>query len=477
VRQGYTIDGGIHFLMGHKPGQPFHKFYSELTSPEDASRFFDITTYGRFIDQTSNRSLEITQDIDKLEQNLKDLAPADTKAIGELIGAVRGMRGFNVGMDKAPELMSPFDKLRQMWQMRRQIKYFGGKWKLSAAGYAQSFEEPFLRWVIENLFLPEVPMFFALMLLEQLADGLLGQIEGGSRGLVLPIEKRYKELGGEISYKSTVTEILVNNNQATGVRLADRSEHHADIIVSAADGYSTIFEMLGGRFVDEKIENRFRNWKMYRPQLTVSFGVADEFAGETSLNFIHLTDPLIIASQIVEGFLVRILNYDPTLNPPGKTVVQAEIETDFDYWYELQKNRPDYDVEKKRLAGEVLKRLEAFYPGISDKVAVSDIATPYTTWRYTRNHRGAYVGSRQRSLMPDDECSGFITRTRVCGNDARFTSDVCERRLVGVNLGPLVIADWICYPGHRFDQVKEFGNLAMPIILNRGAFYRHSGWR
>lgn len=390
-RKGYAIDGCIHFLMGHRPGQPLYKFYSELTNG-DTSRFFALTTYGQFIDEASGRSVKITWDMDKLERDLKALAPADAKAIGELMKAVRGMQGFNMSMDKPRQLMSPFDKLKETWQMRRQLKYFSGKWKLSAADYVRDFQDPFLRWAIENLFLPEVPMFFILMLLGQLADGLLGHIEGGSRGFVLPIEKRYQELGGKVTYKSTVAEILVENNRAIGVRLADGSKHHTDIVVSAADGYSTIFEMLGGRFIDEKIKNRFQNWPMFRPLLMVSFGVARDFANETSLSVIHLADPLIIGNQSIEGFFFRLFNYDTTLNPPGKTVVQAEIETDFDYWSELQMARPRYDAEKQRVATEVLKRLETFYPGISHQVEMTDVATSYTTWRYTRNHKGAYEG-------------------------------------------------------------------------------------
>ena len=29
-RKGYLIDGGIHFLMSHKPGQPIYDLYREL---------------------------------------------------------------------------------------------------------------------------------------------------------------------------------------------------------------------------------------------------------------------------------------------------------------------------------------------------------------------------------------------------------------------------------------------------------------
>ncbi|MCZ7404088.1 MAG: hypothetical protein O8C67_04060, partial [Candidatus Methanoperedens sp.] len=53
----------------------------------------------------------------------------------------------------------------------------------------------------------------------------------------------------------------------------DGSEHRADIVVSAADGYSTIFEMLDGRYVDAEIEKRYKNWKLTRPLVMISFGL------------------------------------------------------------------------------------------------------------------------------------------------------------------------------------------------------------
>jgi phytoene dehydrogenase-like protein len=44
------------------------------------------------------------------------------------------------------------------------------------------------------------------------------------------------------------------------------------------------------------------------------------------------------------------------------------------------------------VAAEVLQRLEAHYPGLSSQVEVTDVATPYTTWRYTLNQRGSWGG-------------------------------------------------------------------------------------
>jgi len=53
-----------------------------------------------------------------------------------------------------------------------------------------------------------------------------------------------------------------------------------------------------------------------------------------------------------------------------------------------------YEVEKKRLCADTLARLERHYPGITAQVDLTDVATPYTTWRYTLNHEGAFMGWR-----------------------------------------------------------------------------------
>ncbi len=272
----YIIDGGIHFLMGHKPGQSTYEMYHELGTAQ-ANRFLDLTIYGRFIDEASGRRIEVTPDLGRLADELKAFSSADVRAIDDLITGAHVMQGFDMGemgMSKPSELMSPLDQLKDTWKMRRVFKYFTGRYAKPVADYVRTFHDPWLREVIRNLFLPEAPAWFIPMLLGMLANGQMGLLEGGSLNFVLPIEKRYKDLGGQITYKATVEEILVENGRAVGIRLADGSKHHADIVVSATDGYSTIFKMLGGRYKDTKIENRYSEWKLMCPLVMVSFGRA-----------------------------------------------------------------------------------------------------------------------------------------------------------------------------------------------------------
>ena len=393
-RGNYLIDGGIHFLMGHRPGGSLYELYRELgTAAPDT--LVDMTEYGRFLDEAGGKSVLITGDLAQSAAALKALWPADAGAIDELMAGARAFLAagaFDMGMGEPPELAGRLEMVREFWGMRKVLRYFTGKYARPAAEYARSLHDPALGYLVENLFLPEAPLWFVFMVLGLLADGQMGLLTKGCQGFVEPIERRYRELGGQVTYHATVERILVENGRAVGVRLADGAEHRADAVISAADGHDTIFKLLDGRYVDEKIRARYRDWKLIRPWTMISFGVAREFSGEPHFTMYRLQEPFAVGSQRIETLALRIFNYSPHFAPAGKTVIQPSFETEWDYWNALQADRPRYEAEKERVAAEVLRRLEAHYPGLSSQVEMTDVATPYTTWRYTRNWQGAYEG-------------------------------------------------------------------------------------
>jgi phytoene dehydrogenase-like protein len=51
-----------------------------------------------------------------------------------------------------------------------------------------------------------------------------------------------------------------------------------------------------------------------------------------------------------------------------------------------------YKAEKEMTAKRVLEGLNEVWPGIKDQVEMTNVATPYTWWRYTRNRQGAFEG-------------------------------------------------------------------------------------
>jgi hypothetical protein len=71
-RKGYTIDGGIHFLMCHKPCQSIYEIYRELGTAQ-SNRFLDMTSYFHFIDEASGATLTIPQVTEEAFDNLLNI--------------------------------------------------------------------------------------------------------------------------------------------------------------------------------------------------------------------------------------------------------------------------------------------------------------------------------------------------------------------------------------------------------------------
>jgi phytoene dehydrogenase-like protein len=389
----YLIDGGIHYLMGHRPGQSCYDLYRELGILHNR-HYPDLETFVRFTDEITGSRVCFGGDLERLAADLKQVSPADARVVDEFIAGVKALRRADLfGLMATPaELMGPLGPLKLMWGLRRVLRYFGPRFNQPMIEYARAVKSDGLRRMLENLFLPEVPVWFVLLILGLLANRQLGLLTGSCSDFVASLEQRHRNLGGEVEYNSTVKEILVENHRATGARLEDGRELRADVVVSAGDGHSTIYDLLGGRYLDRTVTERYQNWKPLSPIVTISYGVRREFPDEPPLNFLLLKTPMTIGGVTLTGFPIRIFNYSPRFAPAGRTVLQALLHTDWNWWSALQKDRPRYDDAKRQLAAEVLSRLEPHHPGISAQVELTDVATPYTTWRYTRNRDGAFMG-------------------------------------------------------------------------------------
>jgi len=395
-RGDYLIDGGIHFLICHRPGTPIYDVYKEIGAVGDYE-IEDLDKYMRFVDEDGNTVVEFTADLEKLERDLVAIAPEDTDEIRKLIKEIDWMKDSplltDLGMSiSAPEMRGRFDSIKDMWNMRSFMKYFTGKYSKTAAGYSKYLKNPLLRTVIKYAFSPDVAFWFVIMILASIAGGHLGVFKGGCHEFVNSIVAKYKSLGGEIQYRSTVRKVIVENDVAVGVVLEDGTEYHADVVVSAADGRSTIFDLLEGKYVDDKIRKRYATWKPFDPILIVSYGVNREFEKGSPFLTHTLSEPLEYAGRITSFLPLRMLNYGDAFAPKGKSVIQIMLETDWEYWYDLRQSHDEYKAMKKQIAEEILKRLENFSPGLTAQVEVTDVATPYTSWRFTRNDKGSPMG-------------------------------------------------------------------------------------
>jgi phytoene dehydrogenase-like protein len=198
--------------------------------------------------------------------------------------------------------------------------------------YAEKFKDPFLRKAFPTIQYdsPETPMLAHLNILGNSHTQNYGIPVGGSLEFSKTIEKRYLKLGGTINYKSRVEKILVENNNAVGVRLADGREHRSDLVISDIYAPTVIFSMLKGQYVDESIKRQFS--KPIDDQgmgVQVWFGLARDLSKEPRALVLFFKKPVRIGDREHDRLAVEMFGYDACLAPASKSVLKVPLTTSY----------------------------------------------------------------------------------------------------------------------------------------------------
>ncbi len=392
-RQGYTVNGCVHWVIGTSPKDRYYRLWEELGAVQ-GREFVYQEEYGRFEAGQGQRFIVYT-DIDRLEAEMRRISPEDGPAIDEFTSAVRRCTRFRIPWEKAPEVSTVFDVLKMLITQFPAFRLLSKWGKVSLREYGERFKSPLLREAFPLLFMPDFPVSFMLIMLAWMHNRAAGYPVGGSLEFSRAIEKRYLALGGEVVYKAKVAKIVTENNRAVGIRLEDGTEHRADYVVSAADGHATIFDMLEGRYVDDTIRGYYEKLIPFPPLMYISLGVNRSFsdvppsAGGTA---IKLDRPVVVGGVEQQYLSFQAYTFDPTLAPAGKTLVTILIPTDYEYWSALRQHEEKYKAEKDQVAVEVIGILERRFPGFAAQVEMRDVASPTTFVRYTGNWKGSFEG-------------------------------------------------------------------------------------
>jgi len=392
-RKGYTFDISMHMLTGSKSGT-FHRMWQELGVMENR-RFAYHTELCRI--ESGKKSLSICTDRQRLLEQMLALSPADEKLSRELVGLLSAPGMMGAASLKPPETFGLFDNVRMMFAVLPLMGKFRRYGRMTIQEFASRFTDPFLRDAVRMAIDgPGWPMLRFPMV------GLAGFFKsgvteagvpiGGSQQVAFTIAERFKRLGGEARYKSRVADVIIENDRATGVKLADGSEVRADTVIWAADGHSLIFDVLGSRCIDDRIRRMYAEWTPVRPLVHVCLGVARDMSREPARLGFELERPVTVAGEERKWLSVIHHSLDPTRAPEGKAVVEVWYPCRYEYWQELARDRLRYEAEKQRTADVTLAELEKRWPGFRAQVEVVDVATPATYVRYTGNWQGSPDG-------------------------------------------------------------------------------------
>ena len=384
-RNGYSFDYAAHNIFGisvRPTGTLYNRLWQELGALKETGTY----AFSEFVqvEDSNGKVLTVYSDIDKLEKHMKEHSPGDKELIEEFTHVIRKLSGRDVFGAMFGGIS---EKLRILPLMNTLMKYG----KINLKDYGQKFSDTFLKKAIPTIQydIAEVPVLVPMVFLSMLNAGDAGWPIGGSATLSRNIENHYLEQGGQIQYRSKVKKVIVENDVAIGVQLEDESKHFADLVISAADGYSTVYGMLDGMYSNELIQSYYESYPNTQPfGLEIWYGVNRRFSGEPHALVLFLDQPISVEGKERDRLDIEIFNFDSSLAPTGKTVIKVNFDSEYDYWKELSGNKENYLAQKKRITDNVAEKLEKRFPGFTEHIEATDVVTPISVEHWTGGYRG-----------------------------------------------------------------------------------------
>jgi phytoene dehydrogenase-like protein len=392
-RGPYVFDGCLRWLMGTHPPSAFHQIWQELGAI--AGRKVFIHDEILRVEDADGKSFAVPADLDKLAREFKRIAPEDGKLIDRLVRDARRCAPLEPPLDKPVELMTLPEKIRTGLRYLPMAPVVF-RWKnLPITAYLARYKNDLLRTALQAIASNEhMSALVLVMVLAFRSRNNTGFVAGGSWDFAMAIADRYTRLGGVLRYKAKATSVKVENSRAVGVECADGTFVPASIVVSCADGHTTIFKMLDGRFVDKRIRYLYENCKTFPAIIQVSLGIRKIFPDAPHTLNLPLPRPLRVDDQTQHDRLeVETFGSESALCPEGTTVMTVRLPACHEFWTELKKNDPGrYRAQKESVIHEIIAILDKRFPSLAQHIEHSDIATPATFVRYTGNWQGSYEG-------------------------------------------------------------------------------------
>ncbi|XP_024030602.1 prolycopene isomerase, chloroplastic isoform X2 [Morus notabilis] len=274
----------------------------------------------------------------------------------------------------------------------------------------------------------QTPMINAGMVLCDRHYGGINYPVGGVGGIAKSLAKGLVEQGSEILYKANVTNIIIDQGRAVGVRLSDGREFFAKTIISNATRWDTFGKLLKGNDLPKEEENFQKAYVKAPSFLSIHMGVkAEVLPPDTDCHhFVLESDWKRLEEPYGSIFLSIPTVLDSSLAPQGRHILHIFTTSSIEDWEGL--SRKEYEEKKELVANEIISRLEKkLFPGLLSSIDFKEVGTPKTHRRYLARDKGTY-GPMPRgtpkgllgmpfntTLLPGTRCySCSVLRSNVC---------------------------------------------------------------
>lgn len=235
---------------------------------------------------------------------------------------------------------------------------------------------------------------------------------GGSQAIIDCILPTIKKAGGKIFTRRQVTEIIVKNGVAIGVKAqkthvstAESETYHAPIIISDAGAFNTYTKLLPEKYAiaySNQIKAFPKGYSMLflflglkdSPE-KLNLGTANYWIFNSYNHDRSLQEQVAAPEKQINSCMLSF----PSLKNHKAICHTCEIivYADYNYFNKWQnqpwkKRNTDYYHLKDQIAQNIVNFVEQYYPGFKDLIIYSELATPLTVEYFIASDRGCLYG-------------------------------------------------------------------------------------
>uniref|UniRef100_A0A452XVA2 prolycopene isomerase n=9 Tax=Triticinae TaxID=1648030 RepID=A0A452XVA2_AEGTS len=237
----------------------------------------------------------------------------------------------------------------------------------------------------------KTPMINASMVLCDRHFGGINYPVGGVGGIAVSLANGLVEKGSAIRYKANVTNVILENGKAVGVRLSNGKELFARTVISNATRWDTFGKLVKAEELPEEEKNFQKNYVKAPSFLSIHLGVKASVlpAGTDCHHFVLEDDWSNLEKPYGSIFLSIPTVLDPSLAPEGHHILHIFTTAGIEDWEGLP--RKDYEQKKELVANEIIRRLEnKLFPGLQDSIVLKEVGSPKTHRRFLARNDGTY---------------------------------------------------------------------------------------
>lgn len=388
-RKGYTFEGGIHWLIGSRPGLPLYDVWKETGALGANNPVFYKDPVYTLVD--GDTVLELPRSARKMQRTLGAFSPADKAALAVLRFHVWCFTFFHSPIQDIGGLKVRHPRrfsLMEFLKMGPAVLLTPYLMSISAGRYIRRFRNPHLRRLLETVVDPKINALSFVYTLSTFDDGDGGYPEGGSLRLSQNMADTFTSLGGQILYHTAATCIRETGDGVSV--LTERGPVPSDAVVISSDARTAI-DKLFPEPLQTRWARRLRSKLQTAQCMFVALGIRADLSDLPRCMQIVLKRPLEAGGLRFECITVNNYARVEGYAPEGCSTLTCILPgTCYGYWKGM-KEEGLYRQRKQEVIADFISRIEEELPQARGLVEVTDLATPLTWERYCDTFEGSYM--------------------------------------------------------------------------------------